>query len=75
MSAQIEHKDPASKAKRWALPVMVAKLNLKQVLSGGDYPVQPTSWSAVYHVLQRHGAYVGLSRFTDAFDAKGALNR
>lgn len=63
----------ASKAKRWALPVMPPGLNLKGQLSGGAWPDQPTSWSAVYHVLQRYGAYVGLSRFTDAFDAKGAL--
>ncbi len=63
----------ASKAKRWALPIAMPKLNLERQLSGGPWPDQPTSWSAVYHVLQRYGAYVGLSRFTDAFDAKGAL--
>jgi Tfp pilus assembly protein PilE len=63
----------ATKAKRWPLPVFPAKDSLKSFLGGGDYPAQATSWSAVYHVLQRYGAYVGLSRFTDAFDSKGAL--
>ena len=62
-----------TKAKRWALPVLPPKGGLQLVLGGGGYPEQRTSWSAVYHVLQRHGAYVGLSRFTDAFDARGAL--
>jgi hypothetical protein len=62
-----------TKAKRWALPVLPPKGGLQLMLGGGVYPEQLTSWSAVYHVLQRHGAYVGLSRFTDAFDAKGSL--
>ncbi len=62
-----------TKAKRWPLPVRPAVASLKLLLSGGAYPEQPTSWSAVYHVLQRYGGYVGLSRFTSAFDAKGDL--
>lgn len=63
----------ASKAKRWALPVLPPQRGLKLILGGGAYPEQLTSWSAAYHVLQRHGAYVGLSRFTEAFDARGML--
>jgi hypothetical protein len=62
-----------TKAKRWALPVLLPKGGLKLILSGVDYPEQLTSWSTVYHVLQRYGGYVALSRFTDAFDAHGAL--
>ncbi len=62
-----------SKVKRWALPVLPARSALQLILGGNDYPEQLTSWSAVYHVLQRHGAYVGLTRFTDAFDARGVL--
>jgi hypothetical protein len=62
-----------TKAKRWPLPVRPATASLKLLLSGGAYPEQPTSWSAVYHVLQRYGGYVGLSRFTSAFDVKGTL--
>lgn len=63
----------ATKAKRWPLPVLTPVESLKRLLGGGNYPEQLTHWSAVYHVLQRHGAYVGLSRFTDSFDASGAL--
>ena len=62
-----------TKAKRWALPVLAPRSSLERMLSGGDYPEQLTSWSAVYHVLQRFGGYEGLTRFTDAFDARGVL--
>jgi hypothetical protein len=63
-----------TKAKRWPLPVYAPKDALALMLGGGRYPDQPTSWSTVYHLLQRHGGYVGLMRFTDAFDEKtGAL--
>lgn len=62
-----------SKAKRWALPVMTSKRSLQWVLDGEEYPAQGTSWATVYHVLQRTGAYVALTRFTDDFDERGAL--
>ncbi|MDP1822210.1 MAG: hypothetical protein Q8L48_03180 [Archangium sp.] len=71
--ASLHELSEKTKAKRWPLPVLPPKSGLQLMLGGGVYPEQPTSWSAVYHVLQRHGAYVGLSRFTDAFDAKGSL--
>ncbi len=62
------------KAKRWPLPVYAPKDALALMMGGGRYPEQPTSWSTVYHLLQRHGGYVGLMRFTDAFDEEtGAL--
>lgn len=60
-----------SKAKRWALPVFRPRTGIELLLEGGDYPVQPTSWSAVYHVLQRAGASVAVSRFSDVFNAQG----
>jgi len=41
----------------------------QQVARDGAYPEQPTSWAAVYHVLQRYGAYVALKRFSNTFDA------
>jgi hypothetical protein len=63
----------ASKAKRWALPVLPPARGLRWLLGGSEYPHQPTSWSALYHVLQRAGAAQGLSRFTDAFDDRGRL--
>lgn len=55
---------------RPALPVANPAASLAQLVTSG-YPDQPTSWSAVYHVLQRYGAYVGLLRFSDAFTEKG----
>ncbi|MBL8912727.1 MAG: hypothetical protein JNM17_18680 [Archangium sp.] len=62
-----------TKAKRWPLPVYAPKDALALMLGGGRYPEQPTSWSTVYHLLQRHGGYVGLHRFTDTFDERDAL--
>lgn len=62
-----------TKAKRWPLPVVTAKRALELILRGGDFPEQGTHWSAVLHVLQRYGAYAALSRYSDFFDAKGAL--
>lgn len=41
---------------------------LDEVLEVGTYREQPTSWLAVYHVLQRYGGYVALERFGGAFD-------
>ena len=55
---------------RSALPVMPPPDALTGLLASGDYPVQLTSWSTVYHVLQRWGAYAALHRFTDVFDAR-----
>lgn len=52
------------------LPVNDPKASLARLLESG-YPDQPTSWSAVYHVLQRHGAFVALLRHSGAFDEKG----
>jgi len=57
--------------KRWLLPVARPKDARAVLLSTGAYPEQPTSWSAVYHVLQRWGGYAGLSRFSDVFDESG----
>lgn len=55
------------------LPVLAPRASLALLVGGGEYPEQPTSWSAVYHVLQRYGAYVALARFSDAFDEQGRL--
>jgi hypothetical protein len=41
--------------------------------AGEPYPRQLTSWNAVYHVLQRYGAWVGVSRFATVFDGNGAF--
>ncbi|HSA24186.1 MAG TPA: hypothetical protein P5076_22185 [Myxococcota bacterium] len=44
---------------------------LAGLCAGQGYPEQPTSWVAVYHVLQRHGAFVALRNFSDHFDDSG----
>jgi hypothetical protein len=46
---------------------------LAELLSGAGYRRQPTSWLAVYHVLQRYGGYEAMRRFTDVFDEQGAF--
>lgn len=57
---------------RWLLPLFEPK-SARALLLADDYPQQETSWSAVYHVLQRYGGYAALMRFTDVFDADGAF--
>jgi hypothetical protein len=64
-----------SKTRREPLPVLAPRDSLALLLAGSDYPVQPTSWSGAYHVLQRYGAYVALTRFTDVFDDRHAQCR
>ncbi|MBS2032291.1 MAG: hypothetical protein JST54_30605 [Deltaproteobacteria bacterium] len=63
------------KAKRFALPVRPPAESLKVLLESGAYADQQTTWSTVYHVLQRYGAYVSLKAFSDTFDAKGTFRR
>ena len=58
-------------ASRGVLPVLPPRRALAALLGSGAYPVQPTSWSTVYHVLQRFGAYEAMFRFTRVFDAHG----
>lgn len=40
---------------------------------GETLPRQPTSWNAVYHILQRYGAWVALSRYSDVFTPDGGI--
>lgn len=47
-------------------PVLLAEL-----FRGASYRDQWTSWMAVYHVLQRYGAWEALRRYTDVFDEHG----
>lgn len=46
---------------------------LQEILPLGEYREQPTSWNAVYHVMQRYGAFVALTRFGELFDPEGRL--
>ncbi len=57
-----------NRSRRALLNVLPANLSIPELLQLGDYPEQATSWNAVYHILQRYGAYVALKRFTDVFD-------
>lgn len=59
--------------RRAVLPVATPDLALAELVTGVGYRRQPTSWLAVYHVLQRYGGYEALRRFTDVFDEQGAF--
>lgn len=61
--------------KRWPLDVLTPREAMKALLETGEYPDQPTSWNAVYHVLQRYGAYVALKRYGEIFDEKDKFIR
>ncbi|MHB8877690.1 MAG: hypothetical protein ACYC8T_28700 [Myxococcaceae bacterium] len=71
--AYLEELSRNSSSKRWPLPVFTPAGALERLRAGAGYPVQPTSWSAVYHVLQRYGGFAGLRRFTPVFDERGAF--
>ena len=62
-----------SAPKRPRLPVMTPEAADAFLAEGKSLPEQPTSWNAVYHVLQRYGAWVALTRFADMFDADGSV--
>jgi hypothetical protein len=53
------------------LPVMNLAANDSLLETGQSLPQQLTSWSAVYHILQRYGAWVALTQFSSYFDAAG----
>lgn len=59
--------------KRSRLPVYPPAEAKMRLDAGEPYPRQLTSWNAPYHVLQRYGAWVGLSRFAIVFDGGGAF--
>jgi len=56
---------------RWLLPVLDPLAARERIRAGHGYPEQLTSWSAMYHVLQRYGAYRALRACTDLFDDGG----
>lgn len=57
--------------KRPKLPVMRPQEADALLERGEPPPRQPTSWSAVYHILQRYGAWAGLTRFGNDFTPDG----
>ncbi len=60
-----------SSATRPRLPLAPPGDALSRLVADGHYPEQRTSWSAVYHILQRWGAFYALRHFTDRFDSDG----
>jgi hypothetical protein len=61
-------KDPRAR-----LPVLDAAANDALLKSGGTLPQQLTSWNAIYHILQRYGAWVALTKFSNYFDEHGNI--
>lgn len=64
-----------SAPKRPRLQVMLPEATDAWLAQGNSLPEQDTSWNAVYHVLQRYGAWVALSRFSNAFTEDGSVSR
>ena len=60
-----------NRGQRPPLPVLRPAQREASLVAGEPMPTQHTSWNAVYHVLQRHGAAVALRRYTDTFDDQG----
>ena len=59
--------------KRKKLAVMSIE-DADALLERGDpLPDQPTRWSAVFHILQRYGAWVALARYSNVFTADGFI--
>ena len=65
-------KSEANATKHWRLEVYEPPHILREIAAQG-YPDQGTAWLAMYHVLQRYGAFEAMSRFTDRFDEDGAF--
>jgi hypothetical protein len=61
----------ANRGSRPLLPVWPPAAAETRLVSGAGMPTQLTSWNAVYHVLQRYGAWVALRRFSSFFDQYG----
>jgi hypothetical protein len=62
-----------SAPKRPKLPVMSPDAADALLERGEALPRQPTSWNAVYHILQRYGAWVGLTQFANVFTPDGGI--
>jgi hypothetical protein len=62
-----------SASKRPKLPVMSPEAADALLERGEALPPQPTSWSAVYHILQRYGAWAALTRFANVFTPDGGI--
>lgn len=59
--------------RRPRLPVMLPEVADTWLATGKSLPDQRTSWNAVYHVLQRYGAWAAISRFSPVFAEDGSV--
>ena len=73
-AAYLQETSEKSAPKRPKLPVMSAEMADGLLERGDALPNQPTSWNAVYHILQRYGAWVALTRFSNVFTDDGGIN-
>jgi hypothetical protein len=55
------------------LPVILPGAADTLLSEGKSLPQQPTSWNAVYHILQRYGAWVALTKLSNHFTASGEI--
>lgn len=62
-----------SAVRRPRLSVMLPEQADALLERGEALPNQPTSWNAVYHILQRYGAWVALTRFATVFTPDGGI--
>ena len=62
-----------AEGKRSKLPVNSPDEADAWLARGDALPYQPTTWNAVYHILQRYGAWVALTRYSDTFTADGGI--
>ncbi len=71
----LERVNEENRNRRPSLPLYGAAEATRRLVDGEPIPRQLTSWSAVYHVLQRYGAWTALRRFSDIFDNQGCFTR
>lgn len=62
-----------SAPKRTKLPVLTPEQADALLERGDPLPRQPTSWNAVYHILQRYGAWVALTKYANIFTPDGSI--
>jgi hypothetical protein len=72
-AAHLVEVNEKNRHQRPLLPVLPPADALARLAAGASYPRQLTSWGAVYHVLQRYGAWVGVARFARVFGEDGAF--
>jgi len=62
-------------SKRPKLSIFSPTEALDRLCQGFPIPAQMTSWNAVYHILQRYGAWVAVEKFSNAFTQESFTHR